>query len=546
VDRLIEVSREFKEAVYAPIRKTSAKVNFEILDNEAYNDVSSSASTEAHLSRVSQVTDKVRKASNQYATFERDYFRLDGSFRIPPKPDEDVRNELGWWSGDICGEDGVFTVPQILTLTFSAEHNSMGLTIHFDALTNEYASDFDIEVYQANNVLIASESVIDNKDAIFVWLHGLDDYRKIVITIRKWAHGFRRARILEIDFGVVNEYEGDKLIKVALIEQMNVVGDTLPANEIKFTIDNSSKEFNILNPQGFYRFLKERQQVSLNIGVEIEEDVFEYVSTSGYYLTDWQSDEGALTTSFTARNIFELFEKEYTPSAVFNNFFDLAEDILKQAGVVFYSIDSTLRDIETTGFKDKVTYRKALQCIGIASKSAVYQDRSSTVVIKPFEILDESTSYIHFAGYDMFTGMVTPTVYSGYDMKNITFDNVYKEPQIKLDKLLQTLVMTVYAGETKQEYIFYNPEVKEGASLKCDIPLINSEEHAADIAKWIIAESNLRALYQVNWRQNPALETGDIVIIEDSFGAEKQSRIIKQEYEFVGYLNGKTETKGGV
>lgn len=82
--------------------------------------------------------------------------------------------------------------------------------------------------------------------------------------------------------------------------------------------------------------------------------------------------------------------------------------------------------------------------------------------------------------------------------------------------------------------------------MKCDNPIINSVEQASDVARWIIKESNLRALYQVNWRQNPALEYGDIVIIEDSFGAEKQSRVTKQEFEFAGYLRGKTETKGGV
>lgn len=541
---MIEVSREFKSAVYAPIRKTSAKVNFEILDNAAYTDASLSASSEAPLSRIVQVTNKTRQMSNKYATFERDYFRLDGSFRIPPRPEE-ANSELGWWSGDICGADGVFEVPQVFTLNFSEPHNSMGLTLIFDATANEYPSDFDINVYQENDVLIATETVSTNKKTTYVWVKGLDDYGKIVITIRKWAKPYRRARIVEIDFGVFQVYEGDKLVKVNLIEQMNVVGDTLPANELKFVIDNSNKEFNILNPSGFYRFLKERQEISLSIGVEIEDDLFEYVSMKGYYLTDWQSDEGALTTTFTARNVFELLEKEYVQTVV-KNLYELAVDVLIKAGIPKYFIDPTLKEIQTNGFIDKVTYRKALQCIGIASKSAVYQDRNGILIIKPFEILAESTSYVYFAGFDMFTGMITPTVYSGYDMKNITFDNVYKEPQINLEKLLQALVMVVNINGVKTEYTYHNEGVKEGAVMKCDNPLIISEEQASTIAKWIIAESNLRAIYQVNWRQNPTLECGDIVFIEDSYGAEKQSRITKQEFEFAGYLSGKTESKGGV
>ncbi|WP_338062439.1 hypothetical protein [Sporosarcina limicola] len=538
------MSREFKQAVYAPIRKSAAKVIFEILDNAAYTDATITANTEAEISRTGQLVNKNRNMAHKYATFEGDYFRLDGSFRIPPRPGEDG-SELGWWSGELCGADGVFAVPQTITLSFTDPHDSMGLTVHFDAVANEYATDFDIDVYDADNVLIASEKVTDNMDTSYVWVSGLDAYRKIVITVRKWGKSYRRARIVEVDFGVFQEYQGDKLVKVNLIEQMNVVGDTLPANEIKFTIDNSSKEFNILNPSGFYRFLKERQELSLGIGIEIEEGVFEYVDTKGYYLVDWQSDEGALTTTFTARNIFELMEKDYIQSAT-GNLFVLAADILTKAGVTDFIIDESLKDIPTTGFVEKITYRKALQCIGIASKSAVRQERDGSVIVKPFVLLDESTSYIHFAGPDMFAGMVTPTVYSGYDMLNITFDNVFKEPQINLDKLIQSLVMTVYVNGAKEEHVFLNPETDEGTNLKCDNPLINSLSLATSVAEWIIGESNLRALYQVNWRQNPALECGDIVIIEDSFGAEKQSRITKQEFEFAGYLSGKTETKGGV
>jgi len=542
---LNEVSQEFKQAVYAPIRKAEAKVSFEILDNEAYEDNTSAVSSEAEISRTAQLTNKERSMSHKYATFERDYFKLDGSFRIPPRPDEGD-NELGWWSGELCGADGVFAVPQTVEFTFVEEHNSMGLTIHFDDRTREYAADFDIDVFRLNGTPVTKTTVTGNTKTTYVWVQGLDNYGRIVITIKRWAKPFRRARIAEVDFGVIQVYEGDKLIKVNLIEQMNVVGDTLPANEIKFTIDNSSREFNILNPDGFYRFLKDRQEVDLSIGVEIAEDEFEFIDIKKYYLTDWQSDEGALTTTFTARNILELLEqKEYLPNAV-ETLYDLAEDVLMNAGVEHYVIDEGLRDIPTTGFPEKITSRKALQCIGIAGKAAVYQDRAGITTIKRFEILDESTSYIHFAGPHMFSGMVTPMVDPGWDMKNITFDNVYKEPQIKLDKLVKTLVMTVYIDGEKVEHAFENEGVKEGSTLKCDNPLIQSVEHAEEIAHWIISESNLRALYSINWRQNPALECGDIVLVEDSFGMKKQSRITKQEYEFTGYLRGKTETKGGV
>lgn len=543
---MIKVSHQFKRSVYAPTRKTTAKVSFEILDNEVYSDNTSTVTSEAFISRKDQLTNKIRAMTHKYATFERDYFKLDGSFYIPPRPGEGD-SELGWWSDAICDENGIFNPYQVLEFNFTEEHNSMGLTISFDVLAKEYASDFDIEVYRLDNTLIHKEIVINNDKTTYVLIHGLDNYGKIIITIKKWAKPFRRVRITEVDFGVIKDYEDDKLIKLNIIEEMNIISDKIPSNEIRFTIDNSSKEFNILNPSGFYRFLKERQEVKASIGIEIGEDEFEFIPMGKFYLTDWQSDEGALTTTFIARDIFELLEgKEYI-SITNTNLYDLAEDILIKANVENYYIDEELRNIPTNGFIKPLNSRKALQYLGIAGKCAIYQDRQGVLQIKQFKVLDEKdTQYIYFAGPDMFTGMIYTAVDEGYDMKNITFDNVYKEPQIKLDKLLYSLVMVVNNGEVKEEVTFYNEGIKEGSSFKIDNPLINTVEHAENVAEWIISEYNLRALYNINWRQNPCLECGDIVLVEDSFNAKKQSRIIKQEFEYQGYLAGKTETKGGV
>lgn len=539
---MIEVTHAYKDAVYAPVRTTAAKVTFEVLDNEAYGDCTAVASSEAPISRLQQINNKQRAMTHPYATFERDYFKLDGSFHIPPRVGEGD-SELGWWSKDLCGADGVFQPAQMLTWTFKEEHNAMGLTIYFDV--DEYATDFDIDVYGKDGARVAHEAVTGNTKTPYVWIHGLDNYQKIILTIRTWCKPYRRARITEIDFGVIKEYGGDKLIKLNVVEQLNVVGDTLPANELKFTVENADKEFNILNPTGFYRFLKQRQEVKTSIGV-VTSNGIEYIHMQRYYLVDWQSDEGALTATFTARNLLELLEqKSYTPVPV-SNLYALAEDVLHKAGVPEYDIDDGLRQIATTGFTKSVTSRKALQYIGIAAQCAVYQDRAGVLKLQRFTILDAQTTYVTYLGTDLFCGFAYPAVDKGYDMKHISLDNVYEVPQIKLDKLVQSLTMAIYKGKEKEEKMYMNVDVKEGVNLKCDNPLIQDEQIAANVAKWILAESNLRALYTVNWRQNPCLECGDIVLVEDGFGSKQQSRITRQEFEFTGYLSGKTETKGGV
>lgn len=620
---MINVSRAFKNAVYAPTRKTAATVQFDILDNTAYYDNTFTVPSEAAISRSWQLDNKIRQTSNRYATFEKDYFKLDGTFCIPPRSSDVVDNELGWWSSEIANAAGVFSTPLVITCSFTELHSSLGLSIVFDQMANEYAADFVIDVYDEDDEQIAQNIVVGNSSPLYVFEEGLNDYRKIILTITKWAKPYRRARVIELDFGIIKQYDGEKLIKVNLIEQMNVVGDTLPSNELKFTVDNSDKEFNILNPDGFYRYLNKNQEVSMSLGVEVAPDVFEYIGSSKFYLTDWQSDEGSLTTTFTARDILNNLESIDYVSISDTNLYDLAMDIMERSGVEFYFIDPALADIPTSGFKETLSARKALQCIGLAGKAAVFKDRSGYLNVRQFEALDARTTYLTYIGEP---GLyVSPSTYmeidNDYGMKSITFDNVYREPQIKLDKLINSLDVVVnnYAADeagkevlntsvdidgtltvffdyqdpiiastssititgatsysvlgsydvglrvqitasgsvgvrvtgtslmtVKTTYTLSDPTITDGSPLKLDNPLINDPAHAYEIGKWILQEKALRAIYDVNWRQNPCLECGDIVLVEDSFGAKKQSRIIKQEYEFDGALRGKTTTKGGM
>jgi hypothetical protein len=232
-----------------------------------------------------------------------------------------------------------------------------------------------------------------------------------------------------------------------------------------------------------------------------------------------------------------------------NNLYDLAVDILQKAGIVSYSIDNSLKNIPTNGFSERLDSRTALQHIGIASRSAVFQDRYGKVVIKPFTALDASSNYLTYCGQPLsYFGTVYPLVTNGFGMKTIDYDNVFEEPEVSLDKSIYEVVVNVYEATGTREIVRINTSIngKNGASFKIDNPLINTEELAVKVADWIIKESNYNAIYKTVWRQNPILECADVVLVEDSFDAKKQTRIYRQEFQYEGYLNGVTESRGGI
>lgn len=381
---MIQTSNKFKKAVYAPTRTCKAKVRFEILDTEAFKDNAKSVTGEAAISRKEQLTNKVRSMNAKYATFEKDYLKLDGSFVLPPKTNEVEEAELGWWSNALCDSNGLFNPYQVIEFNFNNEHSSMGLTIYFDILNNEYASEFDINVYGAAGEVIRHETIINNTDSRYIYINKLLNYKRITINIKKWCRGYRRAKVVEVDFGIIKEYEDSNLIRMNILKELSTTSEILPSDELRFTVDNSNREFNVLNPEGFYEFLKQEQECFVEFGIELENGEVEYVQVGKYYLKQWQSDEGTLTTTFTARDVLDSLSNVEVENDIARDItlYDLAVEVMQASNIERYVLSNNLKLIRTKGVFNKLTYRNLLQLIAIAGMCVIYSDNTGTLYMK--------------------------------------------------------------------------------------------------------------------------------------------------------------------
>lgn len=518
------VSNEYKESVYAPIRTTKGRVTFDISDVTARGDVNDiSTTTESILSNKQQLINQKREQSFNLATWEPNRFKLDGSFVFP---DDSISNngELGFVSDNLCNENGIFELEPTLIFTFGGPHSSMGITLTFDVLNEEYATEFIINAYDENDNVILSEDVTDNTDVQVAVIGQFYEYKKIEVIIKKWSKPYRRARVAEVDFGVVRVYTDNNLIKMDYVEEIDIITKNLPSAEFTFTVDNSNKDFNILNPDGFYKALQERQVVIPEIGIVIGPST-EYVQLGNYYLMEWVSDEGSLTSTFTTRNIIDLMSsydyENLTPKTNYT-LYDMAEEILAICGVSNYEIDLALQNIFTKGFIKSNNCRNILQYIAIAGMCNVYVDRDNKVILKQSPLA------------------------LGNPIDTIDLDNMYQEPKIELDKIVKSVSVFYYSDlETSQVYTEERLDIKEGDNLKVDgNTLINTLTQAENVAKWILRQMNYRAKYTVNWRGNPAHELNDIVTIEDAYNQNRNAIITKIELTYQGYLKGRTKARG--
>lgn len=519
------VSQKYKDGIYATERMNKGRVTFDLSDVSAAGDVSSIVATsESTLSNKSQLSNNIRSASYRLATNEQDRVKLNGSFSFA---DDVIANngELGWVSDLICDSNGTFTTPPSVTINFNGNHSSIGLTVTFDDVNGEYATDFVMTAYDASDNLIASYPYTNNTLTQVAAYGQLTNYRKVVLTISKWSVPNRRARVSEVSFGIVKVYTGETgLVSMGLTEEMDLTSSNIPSPEFKFTVDNSSREFNILNPVGFYKSLQQKQQVIGEIGLTTSDGLIEWIPVGNYLLSEWQSDEGSLTATFFARTLLDQMANFTYSNTVptTTSLGSFAQAIFAICGVTNYNIDPALFTINTTQLIGQGTdCKKVLQMIAMAGCANVYVTRDNVITIKV---------------------LPAPTV----DVDTVSMNDQYSEPKIILDNVTAKVDVTYWTDLNTSGISSVNNGLTGDVYKLEGNTLINSAARATAVANWILAQKNYRATYTINWRGNQAHEQGDVIGIGNSYGQDMNAYITKTELKYEGYVQATTEAKGAV
>jgi hypothetical protein len=320
--------------------------------------------------------------------------------------------------------------------------------------------------------------------------------------------------------------------------------------------------------------------------------VDEWINLGTFYVDSWKSQvRSVILTSYD--NLMFLSNIAYNPPApASRTLYAVAQDIFAQAGITSanYHIDTSLQNVTTNGFQQTsaqnsqtLSCRDALQHVSIAGQCTVYQDRNGVMQITSFGTLDSASLYSNYptsttmgTGYASLWGYpvantvsnaTPPTPISSNfinentagGMRYIGLSQSYDLPEITLDKSLYQLIVKVYDtsfNATQQTYTNSAvPAGSNGQSFTIDNPLINTTAQAQIVANWFINESNYNAVYKAKWRQNPALQSTDVVVVENGHpdgnggvvvDTVKQARIYRQEFSYNGYLTGNTDARGGL
>ena len=87
----------------------------------------------------------------KFATLENNLWKLDATFEN--FPDDPKKENLALWSSSMSNENGEFQIPIEIIINFSNYESSVGLTLRFGTLTNDYIKNINVQWYQDDTLL---------------------------------------------------------------------------------------------------------------------------------------------------------------------------------------------------------------------------------------------------------------------------------------------------------------------------------------------------------------------------------------------------------
>lgn len=310
-----------------------------------------------------------------FATLEQNQWILDGSRKtFPENPKEE---NWGLWSKQMSDENGVFSVPIALTINFTMNHTSEGLTLYFRPDTDDYAAEMQIDYYNSAGELILSKTFAP--DAAEYFAAGIaENYRKIVLTFRKTSLPYRYLKLTEIKYGAVKVFDEDSIISADILEEVDITGAELSINTLEFTVYTS--DFQLLDPAGVYAALQQKQAIAVT---QKDEEGVE-TSFGTFFLEEPYSEDDDTTTMQCVDFLGVIDKTDFLGGVYFaKNAGDLLAEIMASAEVEEdeYEVAPELAAKSITGWIPICTHREALQQWAFAVGAVVDCSRGKTIRI---------------------------------------------------------------------------------------------------------------------------------------------------------------------
>lgn len=449
------------------------KVKFNIVDPETNPDLSSNS--EEIFSDLNNIKETTIPQSKNYATLEKNFWLLNDSQPIYGSEELEQTYVSSYMSDKNC----LFSDKACITLTSSVYLTTLGLTMVFDSIDKNYAKKLKVKAYRDSTMIMDKDYTLSSYSdrLIFADNEELVRWNKIEIYFIESSLPYRRIRVNQLLFGIMETYTDENLISAESKEKTTMINSELPTHTFKFTIDNMNKLFNPDNPQGWYRYILQQQPISYEWGYQLDDGTIEWI-LGGKMLLTGSVEVGENQVSFSTTSLINYLTKVYK-KGVYNSsgrsLYDLAVDVLEDSNIDSsqYNLWSGLKSIKTDAPLPKLEARQLLQIIATTGNCILFTNRENVINIQPF-------NYV-------------------LNPDGMSYDFITSNPVVKVQSELHNTIIYInhYSKEDNVSELFKNESLEITGTKTIEIEYDLATDISATITGGTIVNANYYGRYAI-------------------------------------------------
>ena len=586
------VSQSYKTESRQIIRNPSyMRITYSVIEPDADDLATPVDNGHMYYSDIEDAVLNTPKSVTPTATLEHNRWYLDGSQTIIP--DDEPYGYVGYIGDALSGSDCVYTTPPIISIAFGDYFAFAGLTIDFDTVVNDYPSEIRIDGYNNGDNIYTKIFYPDKSEWVCTdripsepgtYVNRLD------ITYVESNKPYRRARLEQLIFGVLYKFENRSLASASWNRKISPIAAELPTENFAWDVIDIEKHFDPENAEGIYAYLESRQDVSIDIGYQLNDGSIEWMPLGKMYSTSSFSTDGSLNiASFEANSTLLSLTQTYS-EGVYNpsgtTLYDAAKAMLDYSWQVApkYVLSERLKNYRTKAPMPVDLVRNNLQLIANAGMCQLYTDRDGVIHIEEastelqdfrltFDDVLESpkidkipvlysvtTKYRDITVSSEVTELLNTEVsYDTDTVVELSYDESTAQTLTPGSGVTITGPVEYYAsmcrctmrgtgsvvvtGKTLEDNENIVAQIYNNKGEDCPIenPLITSRAWALAYCDWIAAYEKRRNQYSVPDRGYPEIDMGDVISVDTSFTEALTVTVVSHNINFSGAISGTSE-----
>lgn len=334
----------------------SVNVRYKDVALGADNDATVTTTSKTAFSDVSKIPFGVNTPA--IATCE-----LNGWGLSPTYKARNNSHAFAFWSSTQSGDDCIFATVPTITLEFTEQYTTTGLTIQFAPQSFDYCRKLAVYWYQGGNIKEQAEYVPTSP--LFVLNKAVEAFDKLVFEFYETNLPRKRCKIENIIIGVIRDFNTTELKAVKAIHEIDLISNTVPINVLDVDVHSRDKVD--------YIFQK-KQPVEMTDNGDL----------IGVYYIDKGERTGRLDISFSCKDAIGLLDLVTFGGGLWLTDTPLTTVLNDGFGGAYeFEIDAAYTNSTLRGYiKPDIKQREALQHIAFALGAVV--DTTGTEKIKIF------------------------------------------------------------------------------------------------------------------------------------------------------------------